>query len=41
VVLGVVAPVLNIDIWQTGDKEFQLLLVEDGDKFRGNDVVKS
>jgi hypothetical protein len=31
VVLGVVAPVLDVDIWQARDEKFEFLLVEDRD----------
>ena len=41
VIFGVIFPVVDIDIGQTRDEQFKLLLVEDCDQFRRHDVVKA
>lgn len=41
VVFGVVLPVVNIDLRETRDEQFELLLVEDRDEFRGDDVMEA
>lgn len=41
VVVGVVLPVVDVDVWQTGDEELKLLFVEDSDQFSRDDVVEA
>ena len=41
VVLGVVLPVIHVNVRKTGDEEFELLLVEDGDEVRRHNVVET
>jgi hypothetical protein len=41
VVLGGVLPVVDVDVWETGDEKLEFLLVEDGDELRGDDVVET
>lgn len=40
-VIGVLLPVLNIDICDTTDKEFELTFIEDVDKIRRNKLVEA
>ena len=40
-VFCVALPVVNIDIWQTGNQKFQLLLVEDRDQLCRDNVVEA
>lgn len=40
-ILGVVLPIVHVNVWQTGDEEFELLFVEDGDELGRNDVVET
>lgn len=41
VVLGVVLPVVHVDVGQTRDEQLEFLLVEDGDKIGGYNVVET
>jgi len=41
VVLGVVLPVIHIDVRQTGNEKFELLFAEDGDELRRDDIVEA
>lgn len=41
VVLGVVLPVVHIDVWQTRDEELELLFVENGNKFCWDNFVET
>lgn len=40
-VLSVVLPLIGIDFRQTRDQKLQLLLVEDGNQFWGNDFMET
>lgn len=40
-VLGIILPVINIDVGKAGYEQFQFLFVEDGDQFRRNDVMET
>ena len=40
-VLGVGLQVINVDSWQAGDEQLQLLLCEDGHQLLRDDVVES
>lgn len=40
-VLSVCTPVIEVDVGKAGNEKLELLLVEDGDKFCGNNVVES
>lgn len=41
VVFGVVLPVVDVDLGETGDEQFELLLVEDRDEFSRDDIVEA
>jgi hypothetical protein len=41
VVLGVALPVIHVNVWQARDEKFKLLLVEDGNEVRGDDVMEA
>jgi hypothetical protein len=41
VVFGVVLPVINVDVGETGDEKFEFLFVEDLNKFGGDDLVEA
>jgi hypothetical protein len=41
VILGIVLPVVNIDIWETRDEELELLLIEDRDEVCLDDVMET
>jgi hypothetical protein len=41
VVLGVVFPVVDVNVWKTRDEELEFLLIEDCDEFGGDDFVEA
>lgn len=40
-ILGIVLPVVNVDVGKTGDEQFQFLFVEDGDQLRRHNIVEA
>lgn len=40
-VFGIALPVVDVDLWETGDEELQFLLIEDSDELGGNDLVEA
>lgn len=40
-VLCIALPIIYIDIWKARDQELEFLLVEDGDKLRGDNIMES
>jgi hypothetical protein len=41
VVVGVVLPVVDVDVRETGNEELEFLFIEDSDQFGGNNVVEA
>lgn len=41
VVLGIVLPIVDVDVGHAGDEEFEFAFVEDGDELCGDDVVEA
>jgi hypothetical protein len=41
VVLSVVLPVVNVDVWQTRNQKLKLLLIEDRDELSRDDVMEA
>jgi len=41
VVVCVALPVVNVDVWQTRDEQLEFLFREDGDEFRGNNLLEA
>jgi hypothetical protein len=40
-ILGIVLPIVNVDLGKAGYQQLQFLFVENGDEVRGDDIMEA